>query len=73
MHNAKAVSLKNRNLVKGLLADENKDRMALYAEIARANGHPEWQDDIQATFSRRWVDKAAKGWWFKASGQWKQK
>lgn len=73
MHNAKVVSLKNRNLVKGLLADENKDRMALYAEIARANGHPEWQDDIQATFSRRWVDKAAKGWWFKASGQWKQK
>ncbi len=73
MHDATAISLKNRNLVKGLLADENKDRMALYSEIARANGHPEWQDDIQATFARRWVDKAAKGWWFKERGEWKQK
>lgn len=73
IHNIKAVSLKDRNKVKGLIADENKDRKALYAEIARANGHPEWQADIQATFARRWVDKAAAGWWYQTKGQWKQK
>jgi uncharacterized protein YdbL (DUF1318 family) len=73
MHNVKAVSLKDRNKVKGLIADENKDRMALYGEIARANGHPEWKSDIQATFARRWVNKAAKGWWYQSGGNWQQK
>jgi uncharacterized protein YdbL (DUF1318 family) len=73
IHNVKAVSLKDRNKVKGFIADENKDRMALYGEIARANGHPEWQSDIQATFSRRWVDKAAKGWWYQSGDSWQQK
>lgn len=73
MHNVKAVSLKDRNKVKGLIADENKDRMALYGEIARANGQPEWKSDIQATFARRWVNKAAKGWWYQSGGNWQQK
>jgi len=71
--NIKAVSLKDRNKVKGLIADDNKDRLAMYAEIARANGHPEWQADIQATFARRWVNKAAAGWWYQSKGQWQQK
>jgi uncharacterized protein YdbL (DUF1318 family) len=73
IHNVKVISLKNRNNVKGLIADENKDRMALYGEIARANGHPEWQSDIQATFARRWVNKAVKGWWYQSSGNWQKK
>jgi len=73
MHNVKAVSLKDRNKVKGLIADENKDRMALYGEIARANGHPEWKSDIQTTFARRWVNKAAKGWWYQSGVSWQQK
>lgn len=73
IHNAKVVSLKDRNKVKALLADENKDRQALYAELARANGHPEWKADIQATFARRWVDKASKGWWYETGGTWQQK
>lgn len=73
MHNIKAVSLKDRNKLNGLIADENKDRQALYAEIARANGHPEWQAEIQATFARRWIDKAAKGWWYQSGSSWKQK
>lgn len=73
MHNIKAVSLKDRNKLNGLIADENKDRQALYAEIARANGHPEWQAEIQATFARRWIDKAAKGWWFQSGSSWQQK
>ena len=69
----KAIALKNRNKVKGLVADENKDRNALYAEIARANGHPEWQTDIQATFARRWIKNASKGWWYQSGGGWQTK
>lgn len=73
MHDANAVSLKDRNTVKSLIADENADRQSLYAEIARANGHPEWKADIQSTFSRRWIGNAASGWWYQAGGSWKQK
>jgi len=73
VHDAKAIALKDRNKVNGLVAEENKDRKALYAEIARANGHPEWQDDIQDTFAKRWISNAAKGWWYQQGGSWKQK
>lgn len=73
IHDAKVIALKDRNLVSGLVSDENNDRKALYAEIARANGHPEWQDDIQQTFAKRWVSNAANGWWYQQDGGWKQK
>lgn len=73
VRDAKVVSLKDRNTVNGLVADENKDRAALYAEIARANGHPEWQADIQTTFARRWISNAAAGWWYQTNGNWQQK
>lgn len=73
VRDAKAISLKDRNKVNGLVADENKDRKALYAEIARANGHPEWQDDIQQTFAKRWISNAANGWWYQQGSSWKQK
>jgi uncharacterized protein YdbL (DUF1318 family) len=70
----KLVPLQDRNQVKKLVARENQDRSALYAEIARANGHPEWEPDIRQTFARRWVDNAPGGWWYMdASGAWKQK
>jgi uncharacterized protein YdbL (DUF1318 family) len=73
VRDAKAVSLKDRNTVNSLVADENKDRTALYAEIARANSHPEWQTDIQTTFARRWISNATTGWWYQAGGNWQQK
>ena len=73
VRDAKAIPLKERNSVKNLVADENADRNALYAEIARANGHPEWKADIQSTFANRWVDRAASGWWYQSSGKWLQK
>jgi uncharacterized protein YdbL (DUF1318 family) len=70
----KAVSVKDRNVVNQLVAAENRDRNVLYAEIARANGHPEWEQDIRATFARRWVANAPGGWYFQDSGGgWKQK
>lgn len=69
-----AVALPDRARVKQLVAEENRDRQALYAEIARVNGHPEWQDEIRATFARRWIDNAPSGWWYQdGSGSWKQK
>ncbi len=68
------ISLKERNLVKKLVADENKERGALYAEIARANDHPEWEAEIRSTFSRVWVEEVAVGTWYQnAEGQWVQK
>lgn len=69
-----AVALRERKTVNALVADENRDRKALYAEIARANGHPEWEKDIRATFAGRWIANAPAGWWYQdAGGQWKQK
>jgi uncharacterized protein YdbL (DUF1318 family) len=74
VHDQNAIPLPERNAVRKLVADENKDRAALYAEIARANGHPEWGKDIRDTFAKRWVAKAQPGWYYKdASGGWKQK
>ncbi len=69
-----AVPLRDRSRIQQLVADENRDRAALYAEIARANGHPEWESDIRATFARRWVANAPAGWWFQdAQGAWQKK
>jgi len=68
------IALKDRNQVKKLVADENKERGALYAEIARANDHPEWEADIRSTFARVWVEEVAAGTWYhKADGAWVQK
>jgi len=70
----KLVPLAERNTLRNLVSEENRDRGALYAEMARANGHPEWEGEIRATFARRWVDNARAGWWYMdASGAWKQK
>ena len=68
-----SIPLAERNAVRKLVADENADRTALYAEIARANGNPAWTADIRNTFARRWIDKAQPGWWVKDGGSWTQK
>ncbi len=74
LRDAKAVALKERNTVKKLVTDENRDRNQLYKEIATANGHPEWEADIRKTFARRWIANAPAGWWYKdASGSWQTK
>lgn len=69
-----AVPLRERNTVRKLVADENRDRDTLYREIARANGHPEWESEIRQTFARRWIANAPGGWWYQDSGgNWKRK
>ncbi len=74
VRDAKAVSLKDRGAVQALVAEENKDRNALYNELAGENGHPEWEPQIRAIFDKRWVANAPSGWWFQnADGRWVQK
>jgi len=69
-----AVPLSERRNLEGIVAEENRDRAAVYREIAVANGHPEWEKDIQETFARQWVSNARKGWYYQAAGgSWQQK
>ncbi len=45
-----------------LIVEENKDRATLYREIARANGRPEWEAELRATFGKRWISRVPNGW-----------
>jgi uncharacterized protein len=74
LRDANAVPLPQRQQVNSLIAAENQDRAALYREIARANGKPEWENDIRATFAQRWIQKAQPGWYYQdAGGVWTRK
>ena len=74
VRDANAVPLKDRQALNALVAAENKDRNALYKEIAVANQNPQWESDIRNTFAQKWVEKARAGWWYQgASGGWAQK
>ena len=73
VRDAKALSLKDRPAANELVASENRDRNALYAAIAQANSHPEWEPDIRATFARRWIKGAKQGWYYESAGSWRQR
>lgn len=74
LRDAARVPLAQRQNVTRLVAAENEDRGALYREIARLNGNPQWEKDIRATFAQRWIDRAPAGWWVQnATGAWQQK
>jgi uncharacterized protein YdbL (DUF1318 family) len=70
-----AVALPDRATVKRLVSEDNADRAQLYAEIAKASNHPEWEADIKKSFAKRWVATGAKpGWYYQGDdGAWKQK
>ena len=69
-----AVALSDRRQLESVVADENRDRKAVYREIAVANGQPDWQNDVQQTWAKEWVRNARKGWYYQdAGGNWKQK
>jgi len=71
---ANAAPLSERQGLNSLVAAENRDRNALYKEIAVANGHPEWENEIRSTFAERWIQKAQGGWWVQdAGGAWVKK
>ncbi len=74
VRDAAKLQLKDRVAVNAAVADDNRDRKAVYREVAVANGHPEWEAQIRGVFARQWIDSAHRGWWYQdASGGWKQK
>jgi uncharacterized protein YdbL (DUF1318 family) len=69
------LSLKERATVQQLVDAENRDREALYLEIAKANNFPpDSVPKIKSIFARSWVEQAQSGWWIQdAQGNWKRK
>lgn len=73
VRDAAKLPLKDRVAVNSAVADDNRDRKAVYREVAVANGHPEWEDRIREVFAKQWIDSARPGWWYQSGGAWKQK
>jgi uncharacterized protein YdbL (DUF1318 family) len=69
------LNLKERAEVQQLVEAENRDREALYSEIAKANNFPkERVADIKRIFAKSWSDQARPGWWIQdAQGNWHRK
>jgi hypothetical protein len=73
VRDATKLALKDRVPVNQLVAEDNRDRKAVYREIAVANGHPEWEGQIRETFAKQWIASARAGWWYQEGAAWKQK
>ena len=74
VRDAASVPLKDRAALQQAVAEDNRDRNAVYREIAVANGHAEWETQIRETFAKQWIQSARGGWWYQdAGGAWKQK
>lgn len=73
VRDASKLELKDRVAVNAAVADDNRDRKAVYREIAVANGHPEWEAQIRDVFAKQWIASAKSGWWYQSGGVWKQK
>lgn len=73
VRDAGKLELKDRVAVNAAVADDNRDRKAVYREVAVANNHPEWEAQIRTVFARQWIDSARPGWWYESGGSWKQK
>lgn len=73
VRDAAKLPLKDRVAINEAVADDNRDRKAVYREIAVANGHPEWEARIREVFAQQWVASARGGWWYQSGGAWKQK
>ncbi|MBJ6979559.1 MULTISPECIES: YdbL family protein [unclassified Luteimonas] len=73
VRDAGSLPLKDRVAVNAAVADDNRDRNAVYREVAVANGHPEWEPQIREVFARQWIASARGGWWYQQGNSWKQK
>ncbi|MGE5217582.1 MAG: YdbL family protein [Chloroflexota bacterium] len=69
------LNLKERAETKQLIDAENRDREALYAEIAKANNiSKDSIPKIKTIFAKSWIEQARPGWWIQDSqGNWKRK
>jgi hypothetical protein len=74
VRDASKIPLPQRVAVNQAVAEQGRDARAVYREIAVANNHPEWEQQIRAVFARQWIDSARPGWWVQdAGGGWRQK
>lgn len=75
LRNADGLNLKERAEAQQSLDAENRDREALYAEIAKANNiDKDSIPKIKAIFAKSWIDQARTGWWIQdGSGSWRRK
>jgi uncharacterized protein len=74
MRDPSIIPLDARKQVNRWITQANDDRLTLYREIALANGHPKWEDEIRATFAQRWQAQASAGWWYQnEQGEWFRK
>lgn len=73
VRDAAKLALKDRAAIQQAVAEDNRDRNAVYREIAVANGHAEWEPQIREIFAKQWVESARAGWWYQSGGAWKQK
>jgi uncharacterized protein YdbL (DUF1318 family) len=69
------LTLQERGQLNKLIDQENKDRAALYSEIATANKlGPEAVPQIEKIFANSWRDKSQPGWWVQDdNGVWGKK
>jgi len=75
IRSSEGLSLKERAELQQLIEAENRDREALYAEIAKANDiPPNAVSKIKGIFAKSWIDQAQSGWWIQdPQGNWKRK
>ena len=73
VRDASALPLRDRAAIQQAVAEDNRDRKAVYREVAVANGHPEWEPRIREVFAQQWIASARSGWWYQQGGAWKQK
>ena len=73
VRDAAKLALKDRVAVNQAVADDNRDRKAVYREVAVANDHPEWEGRIRDVFAQQWIEQARGGWWYEDGSGWKQK
>jgi uncharacterized protein YdbL (DUF1318 family) len=75
IRSTEGLNLKERAEVKQLVDAENRDREALYAEIAKANNiSKDSIPKIKAIFAKSWIEQARPSWWIQDSqGNWKIK
>jgi uncharacterized protein len=75
LRTADGLNLKERAEAQQLVEAENRDREALYSEIAKANNiAKESIPKIKSIFAKSWIDQARPGWWTQdAQGSWRKK
>ena len=73
VRDASKLELRDRVNIQQAVAADNRDRNAVYREVAVANGHPEWESQIRQVFAKQWIASARSGWWYQSGGGWKQK